>query len=97
MILTSATALLMLAFGAADGQAEARGLQFAQVTVRQQIILRLPRSPRAAAPGGAALVHWREGRGPRCVQARAVLGATQLGRNSVDLVLRDRSRVRARL
>lgn len=93
MILAGAAALMMLVFGgAAEDGDPARPLQFAQVTVRQQIVIR-SRTP----PGGSSQVSWREGRGPRCVPMRAVIGATQPARNSVDLLMRDRSRVRARL
>jgi hypothetical protein len=95
MILASAATLLMLVFGGA-AEADPAGTHFAQVTVRQQIIVRMPARGRVVHPA-ASVVHWREGRGPRCVAARAVAGATALGRNSVDLVLRDNSRVRARL
>lgn len=96
MILAQAAALVMLVLGTAGDAPPARGVQYARVTVRQQIIVRVPqRGP--AQPAGASLVQWREGRGPRCVPARAVIGASALGRNSVDLVLRDRSRVRVRL
>lgn len=97
VILAGATALMMLVFGGAEGGAEAREIELAQVTVRQQIIIRVPRGARPIAPAGASLIEWREGRGPRCVPARAMAGATLLGRNSVDLILRDNSRIRARL
>ena len=96
MILASTAALLLLVFGASDGAADS-GTQYAQVTVREQIIVRVRQQPRPIQQAGASLIHWREGRGPRCVAARTVLGATALGRNSVDLVLRDNSRIRARL
>ena len=45
----------------------------------------------------AAPVEWKEGKGPRCVPARAILGASLLGQNSVDLILKNRSRLRAEL
>ncbi|MDP8993829.1 MAG: hypothetical protein M3N07_02430 [Pseudomonadota bacterium] len=96
MILASAAALMLLLLGGAADEAPAGEMQFAQVTVRQQIILRVPRGRQVPA-AGASLIEWREGRGPRCVPVRSVLGATLLGRNSVDLILRDNSRVRARL
>jgi hypothetical protein len=96
MILASAAAMLMLVFGASDGEGGG-GTQYAQVTVREQIIVRVRQQPRPIQQAGASLIRWREGRGPRCVPARIVLGATALGRNSVDLVLRDNSRVRVRL
>ncbi len=67
------------------------------VTMRQQIIIRIPRGVRRVAPAGATLIQWRETRGPRCVSASRIVGAALLGQNSVDLILRDNSRLRARL
>jgi hypothetical protein len=63
----------------------------------QQIIIRVPTGLRRIAPAGASLIQWREGRGPRCVAAGQLVGATLLRQNSVDLILRDNSRVRAQL
>jgi hypothetical protein len=94
MIIANAATWLLLVFGAgAEGPAPT-GVQYAQVTVRQQIIIRLPQARPLPA---ASMVHWRESRGPRCIAARAVAGATLPGANSVDLVMRDNSRVRAHL
>lgn len=95
MILAGTAAMMMLVFGGAAEQAPEAGTRYAQVTVRQRVIIRVPRTARPATP--AAMNHWREGRGPRCVAARMVAGATLLGADSVDLILRDNSRVRARL
>ncbi|HWH18377.1 MAG TPA: hypothetical protein VNT77_08615 [Allosphingosinicella sp.] len=72
-------------------------MTYSEVTVRQQqIIIRVPARPRMLAPPPIPL-DWKESRGPRCVSARTIAGATLLGRNSVDLVLRDRTRIRAKL
>lgn len=94
MIIANAAALLMLVFGGEAEPLPAAGEQYAQVTVRQQIIIRVPR-------GGphrpASMTHWREGRGPRCIPVREVAGATLPGSNRVDLVMRDNRRVRAHL
>jgi len=95
MILAGAAALLLLAWG--GGQSGPRPPAEAGLSVRHQIIVRVSRGGPAAAPAGAAPVRWRESRGPRCVAARQVLGATLLGQDSVDLVLRDNRRLRARL
>ena len=97
MIFANTAALLMLVFGGTVDRAGAGGTQYAQVTVRQQIILRVPQRLNTGRPAGAALIRWREGRGPRCLAARSVIGASALGRDSVDLVLRDNSRIRVRL
>ncbi len=94
MILAGAAALLAYAFGGAEAQAPpARP----SVTVRQQFIIRVQRGPRVALPTGAAPITWQERRGPRCVSASRIAGATLLGQNSVDLILKDSSRIRARL
>ncbi|HEX8191905.1 MAG TPA: hypothetical protein VF552_03310 [Allosphingosinicella sp.] len=94
MIFAGTAAWLMLVFGSA-GQAPPPGNVYAQVTVRQQIIVRVPRAIRNAPISAAT--QWRESRGPRCIAARSVAGATLLGQNSVDLLLQDRSRVRVKL
>ena len=99
MIVAGAAALLLLALG--GGQADGRGARQpraqAGVTVRQQIIIRLPGRARQVATAGASLIRWRESDGPRCIPAGAIIGATLLGQNSVDLIMRDSSRLRARL
>jgi hypothetical protein len=94
MIFAGTAAWLMLVFaGASDAPpAEER---YAQVTVRQQIIIRVPRGVRTAPMSAAT--QWRESRGPRCIAARSVAGATLVGQNSVDLLLTDSSRVRVKL
>lgn len=91
-----ALAPLLLLGAAAPAAPEGKPLQFAQVVIREQIVVRVPVRLREAPPA-AAPVQWREGRGPKCVAARDIAGATLLSENSVDLILRDRSRVRARL
>jgi len=95
LILAGAAVLLLLAFG--GGQAAPRA-QGGSVTVRhQQIIIRLPRlAPRSSSAGGASF-QWREGRGIRCIPVRSLAGASSMGQNSVDLILRDNSRIRAQL
>ena len=97
MILAGATALLLLMFGGSQDREPAPRGQ-GTVTVRhQQIIVRVPTGSRQLAPAGASLIQWRESRGPRCVAASRLIGATLLRQNSVDLILRDNSRIRARL
>ncbi|HZF95729.1 MAG TPA: hypothetical protein VEZ20_12765 [Allosphingosinicella sp.] len=95
MIFAGTAAWLMLFFGGADDAPPETGTVYAQVVVRQQIIVRVPR-PAPGAPVSPP-VQWRESKGPRCIPARAVAGAALLGQNSVDLLLHDRSRVRVRL
>lgn len=97
MILTG-FAVLLLSLGGSEG-AHLHLVQAGRISVRQQIILRIPRAtvPRGAASARAEPITWREGRSRRCVPARRIIGAGLLGPNSVDLVLRDNSRIRARL
>jgi len=97
VILAGIAALLMFAFG--DDEAEQQGARGGQgtITVHQQIIVRVSPGAVPAGAGASPLVRWEEHRGPRCIAARQILGAARLGQNSVDLVFRDRTRVRARL
>jgi hypothetical protein len=64
---------------------------------RQQIMIRFPRGQRGAVQASSTMTQWRESRGPRCLSASRIVGATLLGQDSVDLILRDNRRVRARL
>jgi hypothetical protein len=95
MIWTGAAALVLLLFGNAQERPAARPQQ-GTVTVRhRQIVIRVPGA--AQAEGASSLMKWRESRGPSCIAATRLLGATHLSQNSVDLILRDNTRVRARL
>ena len=96
MILAGAAALLLLVYG---GQERPRAPRAeGTVTVRhQQIIIRVTAPDRRPSPAGAPLIEWRESRGPRCVAAGQIVGATRVRQNSFDLVLRDRRLLRARL
>ena len=97
MILAGA-AMMLLAFAGAGERARPQPPQLrGSITVRQQIIIRVPAGIRRVAPAGASLMQWQESRGPRCVSASRIVGASLLGQNSVDLILRDNSRIRARL
>jgi hypothetical protein len=87
----SAPALLLLV-GAAPAPERPPEL-YAQLVIREQIIVRV--QGRGARP--AAATEWKEGKGPKCVPAKAILGAALLSENSVDLVMRDRTRLRAKL
>lgn len=93
---TAAAALSLLVGGASAAAPEPQRVEFAQLIIREQIIIKVPMRAREA-PVAAPTVRWREGRGPKCVAARSILGANLLSENSVDLILRDGSRVRARL
>ena len=96
MIRLAAAASLLLTGIATQDSVQANQFEYAQVTVRQRIVIRVPEGDRRVVSAGSSLIRWRESDGPRCVQARQIIGAT-LGGSSVDLIMRDNSRVRARL
>lgn len=97
MIGWSAAALLLLAIGQASASMPAEPIEFAQLTIREQIIVRVPVRMRRAAPRADETIEWKEGKGPRCVPAKKIIGASLLSKNSVDLILHDNKRVRAKL
>lgn len=89
-------AMLMLALPvAATGQDgdTLDGVEVAQVSVHERIIIRVPRMSRAAP----APVEWKERKGPKCVAAADMAGALVSDRRNVDIVLSGNRRVRARL
>jgi len=94
MLLASATAL------DSSVRSGGAGMQLAQVTIRERIIIRVPnmqsRSARrpVAPPAPARPVEWVEKKGPKCVDA-GQLGGAIVNQRSVDLVLRGGDRVRA--
>ena len=77
LLLASATAL-----GPAARDTVLDGVQLAQMTIHERIIIRVPRN---AAP--APSIRWVEKKGPKCVAADQ-LGGAIVGTRTVDLVLR---------
>ena len=67
------------------------GEDYAQLTIRQRVIVRIQTAP--AAP---ARSEWKERKGPHCVQMAMIQGAAVMAEGSVDLILRGGKRVRAR-
>ena len=63
-----------------------------RMIVRDEILVYVPIALRRAP-----LIEWTERKGPRCLPAAAIAGASLAGPSAIDFVLRDRSRVRARL
>lgn len=99
MIDWSPAAFLLMTLAPMAGEpSPADPIRFAQVMVREQILIRVPARIRSVVTSPAASpIDWKEGRGVKCVTMRDIAGAALVGQNSLDLVLRDRSRVRARL
>jgi hypothetical protein len=98
LILAGAAAFLLFAF-AGEEQRRPRPVQEGgMVSVRQQLIIRVTTTGmRPGMPAPASPIEWREGRGPRCIPAARIVGFTFPSQNSVDLIFRDRTRIRARL
>jgi len=99
MIRAGGTALLLLALTAsADDQRRAPPPREGVVSVRQQFIIRVaPPHMRMTPAMSAVPIVWREGRGPRCIPIRQILAATSPRQESVDIIFRNGSRVRAQL
>jgi len=97
LIIAGAAAWMLFAFVGQQATRPPAPPRGGSISVRQQIIIRVPRGTQRVVPAGSSLIQWRESRGPRCVSASSIMGATLLGQHSVDLILRDNSRLRARL
>lgn len=97
MDLSAAAFLLAMLSEAPAEPSAADPIQLAQVMIREQILVRIPIRPSPAAPRPQQLVEWKESRGPNCIAAGSIAGAGLVGPTSVDLILRDRTRVRAKL
>lgn len=64
-----------------------------RVTVEQTTIWRIPVRPHSPAP----LIEWTEGKGPKCLAAADIAGAMLSGTDTIDFVMRDHQRIRARV
>ncbi len=63
-----------------------------RVVNRDEVILRIPVRPRLSP-----LIEWTERKGPKCLSIDKIAAAMLSGPSSIDFVLRDRSRVRAKM
>jgi len=106
MIRTALAAMVMLVLsGAADqrGREPPRSPQpppayRGSISIHEEVILRLPHASRSRTlPFADTREQWRETRGPRCIEMSQIAGAAMLGPTSFDLILRNRTRIRARL
>jgi len=67
--------------------------EYAQLTIRQRVIVRIETAP---VPARAPRSEWRERKGPKCIPMTAIQGAAVMTSGSVDLILRGGRRIRAR-
>ncbi len=62
------------------------------MTIERQMIMRVP-----VRPFPRMKLQWEEEKGPKCLPVGTIAGAMLSGPDSIDIVLRNRQRVRARL
>lgn len=79
--------LAMFGFASAEQSDEVRTL-----TVEREVIMRIPVRPRPVQPFA-----WEEKKGPKCIEATNIRAAALSGRETVDFLLFDRTRLRAQL
>jgi hypothetical protein len=77
----------MLGFASAAQSDEVRTL-----VVEREVIMRIPVRSRPVRPFA-----WEEKRGPKCIEAANIRGAALSGRETVDFLLFDNTRLRAQL
>lgn len=78
----------LLGRGGIDDAVQPRAVS--RFTVQEQLIVRVPVHSRPHA------FEWEEHKGPKCIAASDIRGAKLSGPQQVDLMLRDRTRVRAK-
>lgn len=105
--------LLALAAPAAATLQDSRplaGLELAQVSIHERIIIRVPRMspppapvvgrqpmPTRIDPRAASKLDWREHKGPKCVAVADIAGAMVHSVGAVDLLMDNGTRLRAKL
>lgn len=90
----AALPLLLIALAAPALAASGDPWEFAQLTIRQRVIVRVPRMAPLPPPKP---IRWVEKKGPKCIPAADLAGALVTERDKLDLVLRGGKRVRAQL
>ena len=91
MNLTSFFASIAAWLAAVTGVGMAQDVR--RVVTEDEVILRIPVQPLRSTP----MISWSEHKGPKCIDARLLAGARLSSESSVDFVLIDHSRVRAKL
>lgn len=74
--------------------------QWAQLTIQQRVIIRVPMGQRGKAPPPPEPrrdPEWEEKKGPKCVALRSIRSAAIVTPDGVDLILADEHRYRAKL
>jgi hypothetical protein len=68
-----------------------------QVTIRERIVIRIPRLPVVSRRQPAPVIDWHEKKAPKCVAADTLASATISRDGDVDLIVTDGRRLRAKL
>ena len=77
------------------GGGDSAGAQ--RIVITRQQVVRIPLTPMTALPMPDPTAAWKESRGPKCIARSDIAAASVNGLKSVDFILRDRTRHRARL
>jgi hypothetical protein len=91
MTFVSFLAMLPALLGLSAAQAPDQPMQVRRVVVRDEIIIRVPVRVRRIAPD----LQWIERKGPKCIHSKDLRGALLSGPDSVDFILRGKTRMRA--
>jgi hypothetical protein len=73
--------------------AESPTATVSRVAVRDEIVMRVP----VVRPHIAWPVRWVEKKGPKCIRGTSVVAAALADENSIDFLMRDRRRIRAKM
>lgn len=94
----SLLALAAPALAAPQDSAALDGVEFAQLSIHERIVIRVPRMmPSTPARQAPPPVEWREHKGPKCVAAGDIAGVILAAPGGVDLLTRSATRLRAKL
>jgi hypothetical protein len=91
MMLIALFGLIPALFGAA-AQSSADDQVVRRVIVQDEVIFRIPIRPRVSPA-----IEWVEHKGPKCIPANLLAGAILSGPSSIDFLLRNRQRIRAKM
>lgn len=90
MILTT---LAAIGLAPASATGDSVPLQYAQVIVRERVIVRVPTKP-AREPRE---MRWRDKAGPKCMPLQGIAGAALIDSETVDFIVQGGPRLRAQL
>ncbi|WP_230632381.1 hypothetical protein [Sphingomonas sp. Leaf37] len=84
-----------------DALAQLDGMQWAQTTIHERVVIRVPRMSMSRSVGRVAIpapiVRYKEKKGPKCVAVADLGGALITEAGAVDLVMAGGKRLRAKL